>query len=113
MLILTVYDDDGGSEDLAFPSKYEVCWRCRGEGVHDCWEGGMTSDEMHEQGPEFIDDYRSGVYDKRCDQCNGLRVLLVVDRDRTDRKLLARYDKHVEQQDQWAAELAHEQRMGY
>ena len=113
-ITMELYDnDEGSSEEVTLPAKYEVCWRCRGEGVHDCWEGGMTSDEMHEQGPEFIDDYFSGVYDKRCTVCNGQRVVSVVDRDRLMPDMRARYDKHVQQEADWAAELAHERRMGY
>jgi hypothetical protein len=113
-ITMELYDnDEGSSEEVTLPAKYEVCWRCQGAGVHDCWEGGMTSDEMYEQGPEFVDDYFDGVYDTRCTVCRGERVLAEVDRNRLTAEMRARYDKHVQQRAEWEAELAHEQRMGY
>ncbi len=105
------YDDDGSEEELELPSKYEVCWRCQGKGVHDCWEGGMTGDEMYEQGPEFLVDYLSGVYDKCCTVCDGLRVLEVVDRGQLSPKLRRRYDKAEEERLAYEAEVAHERQM--
>lgn len=104
-----------GREDeaIVLPAKYEVCGRCMGKGVHDCWEGGMTGDEMAEQGPEFFEDYMSGMYDKRCDECKGDRVILVPDRARAPKKLLAEYDRHQQWEADYQAEVAHERRMGY
>ena len=114
MIAYTLTDnDEGSSEDVKLPSKFVVCDRCQGRGVHDCWEGGMTGDEMAEQGPEFMDDYLDGMYDKACTVCNGLRVIEVVDRDRLTADLKARYDVSVQEQADWEAELAHERRYGY
>ena len=78
------YDDDYESSTVELPHKNVVCWRCRGEGTHDCWEGGMTGDEMAEQGPEFFEDYMSGMYSTRCSVCHGRRVIQVPDRMRCD-----------------------------
>ena len=50
------FDTEDDEESAVMPSKFEVCWRCRGRGVHDCWEGGMTGDEMAEQSPDFLED---------------------------------------------------------
>lgn len=58
--------------------KYAVCPRCRGEGSHvnPSVDGhGITAEEMDELGPEFLDDYMGGVYDVRCEQCHGDRVV--------------------------------------
>jgi hypothetical protein len=97
--------------DLA--SKFEVCGRCQGRGVHDCWEGGMTGDEMAEQGPEFFEDYRSGIYDTRCTVCGGQRVVEVVDVDRLPPGQLARYLAAEKERLEYEAECEHERRMGY
>ncbi|MCV7174840.1 hypothetical protein [Mycolicibacterium sphagni] len=103
-------DDDGGTE---VPGKFEVCPRCRGRGVHDGWDGGMTGDEMAEQGPEFFDDYQSGVYDKRCTVCNGLRVVEVVDTDRLPPGLRMPYQRAERSRLEMEAEIAAERRFGY
>jgi hypothetical protein len=102
----------GNNETITLPGVFEVCWRCHGHGVHDCWEGGMTGDEMAEQGPEFFEDYMSGVYDTRCSECNGKRVIEEVDRERADPDLLAIYDENERAAMEYAAEVAAERRMG-
>jgi hypothetical protein len=98
-------------EEVELPSKNEVCWRCHGEGVHDCWEGGMTSDEMHEQGPDFIEDYFNGVYNTRCTVCDGMRVLKVVDAERLRPDQKKRYEETLEIEYEYQAELEFEARM--
>jgi len=113
MIAYTLHDDDGSSEDVVLPSKFVVCDRCEGRGVHDCWEGGMTGDEMAEQGPEYLDDYLSGVYDTRCTVCDGLRVIEVVDTDRLDAGTLRRYEATEQAQREYEAEVAAERRYGY
>jgi hypothetical protein len=105
------YETDDEIVDL--PSKFEVCWRCEGKGTHDCWEGGMTGDEMAEQSPDFFEDYRDGVYDTRCTVCSGQRVLEVVDRKQLSPEMLARYDKAEAEKVDYEAECEHERRMGY
>ncbi len=97
-------DDNEGSDTFGdfvpvfLPTKIVVCHRCGGRGVHDCWEGGMTRDEMDEQGPEFFDDYMAGVYDKVCDVCHGRNVEKVVDEEACDPVLLAAYIADCEQE---------------
>jgi hypothetical protein len=110
-------DDDGTIETVKLPSKRIVCLRCDGRGVHDCWEGGMTGDEMAEQGPEFFEDYRSGVYDTRCTECNGRNVVEIVDReacgsDPALMRLLVRYDRQQQELADMYAMEAMERRMG-
>jgi hypothetical protein len=107
-----LYDEDGSSEFVELPTKFEVCPRCEGKGVHDCWAGGMTGDEMAEQGPEFYEDYMSGVYDRQCTECNGDRVVRVVARERVSTTLLKRYDRHMQELDSLRAMEESERRMG-
>lgn len=99
-------------DPVELPSKFEVCWRCEGKGVHDCWEGGMTGDEMAEQGPEFFEDYMNGVYDTRCTVCNGLRVIEVIDRERCNKELLRMYDEQEQELADMRAMEEAERRMG-
>ncbi len=79
----TVEDDDGGmyNEFMTLPSKFVVCWRCRGTGVHDheAFSNGISPEEFADD-PDFKEDYFSGVYDVTCTECAGRRVLAEVER---------------------------------
>lgn len=58
--------------------KYVVCPRCEGEGTHvnpDVDGNGLTSSDLEELGPDFLDDYLGGMYDVTCRRCNGKRVV--------------------------------------
>lgn len=66
------------AEAAQAPKPYEVCPRCEGEGQHTnpAIDGnGLTSSDIDELGPDFMEDYLSGVYDVRCEECNGERVI--------------------------------------
>ncbi len=85
-----------GDGSVVLPAKYEVCTRCHGTGSHvnpNVDGNGLSRDDMDELGPEFFEDYMSGVYDVRCEECDGDRVVAVVDRPRCDPELLAEYDE--------------------
>jgi hypothetical protein len=58
--------------------RYAVCPRCEGRGSHvnPAVDGnGITAEEMDELGEDFREDYLSGVYDVRCEECGGNRVV--------------------------------------
>ena len=61
-------------------TKWTVCPQCEGNGTVDNL-GAITGDQLDEwfgDGDEryqFMDDYRSGVYDTVCPTCNGNRVV--------------------------------------
>jgi hypothetical protein len=95
-LKFTHYDEVDGEEEITIPARYVVCSRCHGEGTHDCWEGGMTGEEMEEQGPEFFEDYMNGVYSKPCTVCEGKRVELVPDEKRAHYSDLEKYTRQLE-----------------
>lgn len=60
-------------------TRFIVCPTCEGRGTHvnrNVDGHGITSDEMDELGPDFFDDYMSGVYDVRCEECHGQRVVV-------------------------------------
>ena len=112
-LVLDFVDAEGFDceREVVLPSKFVVCHRCEGRGVHDAWEGGMTMDEMYEQGPEFVEDYFDGVYDVACSVCRGQRVLEVVDEYRVPADLKEIYGQHKQREYEYAEELAFEARM--
>jgi hypothetical protein len=111
MMKVELFDADPMVE-VELPSKFEVCARCAGCGVHDCWEGGMTGDELADQSPEFFDDYMAGMYSVKCTVYNGRRVVEVVDRRLAPEHLLRRYDASERERLEYDALAAAERRYG-
>ena len=83
---------DAEPEFINPPMKREVCHSCNGSGVtvaHVESEGdGITASEMDELGPDFLEDYMSGVYDRPCPTCDGRNVVDAWDWDRMDPRTL-------------------------
>lgn len=80
------YENDDGEEIVAqLPAKYEVCYRCDGGGTHvnpNIDGHGISAEEWHNDWDEEERElYMAGAYDVSCEECNGKRVLLVVDED--------------------------------
>jgi len=101
--------------EVKLPSKFEVCPTCEGKGTHvnPAIDGqGLTVEDFDEQGPEFKADYFAGVYDVACHECNGLRVVMVVDRERCNPRELAAYQIQQQELAQMYAIEAAERRMG-
>lgn len=110
---ITYTTPDGGEDQI--PAVYDVCQRCRGEGSHTnpAIDGhGIGQEEMDELGPEFFDDYMGGVYDIACEECKGLRVVLVADESRATPEQLHEYEQHLNALADYAAEREMERRMG-
>lgn len=108
------------SYDIVLPAKYEVCPTCRGNGKHvnPAIDGnGLTQEDFDEQGPDFREDYMSGVYDVTCQECKGLRVVLVPDREQLTAEQLEAYEKHEDDEylyhQERRMEMSMEQRYGY
>ncbi len=77
--------------------KMKCCPTCEGRGTHvnpSIDSNGISAEEMDEHGEEFRRDYISGVYDVRCSQCRGLRV--VPDDEEYELDLDARYEMDLE-----------------
>lgn len=113
--LTTGEDADGNETVLVLPARYEVCGRCHGKGTHvnpSIDGNGITSDEMDELGPEFLEDYLGGVYDVPCEECEGERVVLVPDEDRCSPAQLKAYRDHLREEYEYRAEVAAERRMG-
>lgn len=102
------------SDDIKLLCKLDVCSTCNGKGTHvnPSIDASGISEEDFDEDPEFRENYMSGMYDQTCNECNGLRVVPVVDRDKNSSEDLKRYDNHLEEEYRYAAEVAAERRMG-
>lgn len=110
----TTYDACGEEEVHELPAKFEVCPRCEGRGSHtnpSIDGNGITSSEWDEWGEEEKETYMSGGYDVSCERCDGQRVVLVVDQEHADPKLLALYLEGEEDSARCRAEQRAERRM--
>ena len=102
--------------EFVLPTKYEMCGRCRGEGVHDPEDwNGFTGSEWAECEPEFREDYLDGRFDVQCTECSGKRVVPVVDESQlsnAQRKVLEMYEKDREADWEYDRVAEAERRMG-
>ena len=75
-------------DDEYFPVHFEVCTTCEGKGRYvnpSIDSHGISREEMDENGPEFMEDYFSGMYDVICDHCRGDNVIPVPNEPRNQR----------------------------
>lgn len=108
---LMIETPDG--EEFEIPTKYEVCGRCGGTGVHDhpAFSDGITADDFAED-PDFREDYYRGHYDVTCEQCGGLRVELVPDYESMTTEQIRMVESHFGAIADMEAEYEAERRMG-
>lgn len=106
------------SEELdrpySLPMHKEVCDVCRGEGkmVNRSIDGNGLSPDDYDLDEDFWDDYHSGYYDVTCDECNGLRVIDVVDSEAMSAEMLKAWDDFNDDIDRDVAMHLSEMRMG-
>lgn len=50
---------------------WEVCPSCHGRGSSSAYLGAYTQADRDEMDQEWLDDYRAGVFDRSCEECNG------------------------------------------
>ncbi len=102
---------EGHSGILTVQSKFEVCGQCQGSGtmVDPRVDAGGLSQEDFDEDPEFREDYFSGRYDMRCNQCKGQRVVPALIFPKAIQEFLESWER-----DSWddAAESAAERAMG-
>jgi hypothetical protein len=94
-----------GEDAWDFPARFEVCQTCEGKGSHvnpDVDGHGISAEEFDED-RDFSEDYRCGRYDVPCYECQGRRVVPVIDRDSA---MAAGMLDKVEAYDQLQDELA-------
>ena len=110
--------DEGDEVEVALPVKFEVCQTCEGRGQHvnPAIDGNGLSAEDFDEDPDFMEDYFSGRYDVRCEECRGERVVLEIDEPECKRQgLQAEFEAYYEQgreESVYQAECAAERRMG-
>ena len=106
------YDVDGNDVVVELPGTRIVCDRCRGEGVHDhpAFSNGLTSEDFEDE--DFREGYFSGRYDVVCECCKGANVITVPDEERCTPEQLEAYDKHINEERSYRAEIEAERRMG-
>lgn len=84
---LLVETDDGHiiDEPVEFPAHYEVCDTCRGNGKHvnRAIDGNGLDPHDPDLDEDFWEGYFDGRYDVTCEQCNGNRVVPVMDDEDT------------------------------
>ncbi len=101
-------------DGLRLKTEWGVCPTCRGKGMHvnpSIDASGLTAEDF-DRDPDFREDYMSGIYDQICNECHGLRVVPVIDRVNNSKEDIKRYDEYIESEQQYAAEVAAERRMG-
>lgn len=106
-------DDNGNITEYEFPTRWSICPRCEGRGVHDhqCFSNGITGSEWTELtmgDPDFPERYYQGDFDVTCTECKGLRVVPEINHEAIDPMLLERY---YQEEADYEAEKASEQRM--
>lgn len=95
------WDDEQASE-FSIPAVYDVCSRCEGTGSHvnPSIDGhGIPGDDECWHDDDFRSMYFGGGYDVTCEECDGLRVVLVADEDLATPEQLDHYRAHL--QDEW------------
>lgn len=68
-------------------SKFIVCPSCEGTGGTSAYLGEFTSDDMHDMDDEFMEDYFAGRFDRKCEQCQGQRVVACCKREGCDNEV--------------------------
>lgn len=111
MTITEIWDEDTESF-ISLPCRWEICYQCHGEGTSSAYLGAFTADEMDEMGDDFLDGYRSGLYDRSCDVCEGSGKIRVVDQRRLSADLLQRYRYAEREEFEYEAMCATERMMG-
>lgn len=98
-------DEDGQTFSAWIPVKYEICGTCDGKGKHvnPSIDGQGLSAEDFDRDPDFAEDYFSGMYDVRCNECDGRRVAIVVDEDRATKEQIDSIDDFFQDQAESAA----------
>lgn len=105
----TITLEDGTEQELPFA--WAICSSCDGHGKSSRYLGAFTSEQMHELGDDFREDYMRGGYDRRCDRCNGSGKVASIDRKRCTKAQLKSWDDDREQERLEESEALWERRM--
>jgi hypothetical protein len=98
-------EETGEMVEHQLPAKFEVCSRCEGNGKHmnPNIDGNGISPEQFRDDPDFEESYFRGDYDVSCEECEGERVVAVVDEANCDPAILAAYlaQEHADADYEW------------
>jgi predicted methyltransferase len=77
--LITMFEEEHGK----LPKHKIVCPTCDGDGTHvnPAVDGNGISPDQFREDPDFEEAYFSGVYDVRCEECEGKNVVEVIDED--------------------------------
>lgn len=108
------WNDEHPTDTVNLPRTRVVCPVCDGEGKHvnPAIDRNGISAEDFANDPDFEEEYRSGVYDVRCDTCDGRNVIDRVNWDEADPYVRLAWEEWVWEWANYRAEIAAEQRMG-
>lgn len=102
--VLYVLDADGKivfeadeAGDIALPTIWVVCERCRGEGEVALPGVSFSSSDLEELGQDFCDDYAAGHYNDRCPDCRGRTTVMEIDHDRCPALLVEAHERQQRQ----------------
>lgn len=109
--ITTIYDED--ENEIELPTKWVICSNCSGDGHHSRHLGAMSQDDLDQQDPDFLEDWQAGVYDRKCEECDGTGKIKVVDFDRLTPDQREAHKREYEAEAAIRAEEAAEQRYFY
>lgn len=118
---VTLWNDEGDEETHELPARFEVCTRCEGHGTHlnpAIGEHAYSVEEFNEafDDEESREQYfkRGGIYDVKCEECDGDRVVPVVDEARLtndQKKVFAEFEKQEQENYEADEEARAEARM--
>ena len=120
MQIRFEYTNDEDEEiKVVLPGRFEVCDACSGRGTTtrhiEPDGGGFTGEEWAEachDDPDFSENYFGGMYDRPCDTCQGLRVVLVPDEEHCKPEDLRRFHEEARADAEYRREVAYCRRYG-
>lgn len=115
----TDMNDDGDEFEVELEAEWSICDRCYGDGTHGhpAFSDGITGEEWSEWSHEEQDQYRSGFYDVKCEECKGSGKVLTPVKPRSytkeeDRKKYERWLELEKEEADFEALCAAERRMG-
>lgn len=107
---MSIQIEDANGVEHQLPTRFELCPRCQGHGTHTnpAIDGHGISPEEFAEDPDFEDAYFAGRYDVTCQDCNGLRVIEVVDEERLTQEQHTAWESHLEAEREYQRDYASE-----
>jgi hypothetical protein len=107
-------ETDDGTVEEEVPFTFEVCSTCNGKGNHvnpsvDC--DGLTAEDFAED-PDFLESYMEGAYDVQCKECQGKRVVPVINEEHADPSIIKQLHQKQKDADNYRREVEAERRFG-